>query len=43
MDLVSQPRFEVATSFVMIERKRCRDMDLRSRRGMAFWSCDLKI
>ena len=43
MDLVSRPRFEVATSFVLIRRKRRRDMDLRSRHGMAFWSCDLNI
>ena len=41
MNLVLRPRLEVATSFVLIEWKRRRDMDLRSRRGMAFWSCDL--
>ena len=39
----SRHRFEVATSFVLIGRKRRRDMDLRSRREMAFLSCDLKI
>ena len=38
MNLVSRPRLEVATSFVLIGRKRRRDMDLRSRRGMAFLS-----
>ena len=43
MNLVSRPRLEVATSFVLIGQKRRRDMDLRSRCGMTFWSCDLKI
>ena len=43
VDLVSRPRFEVSTSFVLIGQKQRRGMDLRSRRGMAFWSCDLRI
>ena len=42
VDLVSRPRFKVATSFVLIGQKRGRDMDMRLRRGMAFWSCDLE-
>ena len=42
-NLVSRPRLEVATMFVLIEQKRRRDMDLKSRHGMAFWSCDLRI